>query len=87
MRLITVRIYCPRCGDPRDVTRRVRLKTCAGCRKTEDRLTSLKILAAKVADQVPTKMSVPKVLDVLLALDRVRANAKAQKQRLKAGRP
>lgn len=33
MRLTSVTIYCPTCGSPRDVTRRVRHKTCADCVK------------------------------------------------------
>ncbi len=89
MRFQRVTIYCSICGNPREVTRRVRSKACADCVKELARLARQDQLAVKLrtwqAERRVPVLHMGVIVQVLDALHQYRRGVKTDEQRAKAG--
>ncbi len=89
MRFQRVTIFCPFCGEPREVTRRVRHKTCSRCaaeaiRKVRQVARAQSISAWLAKQQHPV---IPKLVQrVLEAQYKMRHEALLNRQRARAGK-
>ena len=89
MRFTSVTIFCPVCGSPRDVTRRVRSKTCADCLRELARKDRQTIQARRIADWLQERQQpviYKLVLRVLEAQHLMKRAEATDKQRARAGK-
>ncbi len=83
-----ITIYCPVCGMRREVTRRIRKKTCADCRKEEERKERQSILANKLVLMLKDQgmpVIYTNVMRVLEAQHEYKKGVATQQQRERAG--
>lgn len=88
-RLTKVRVFCTGCGFGRDVTRRVRDKRCAGCKKEDARKERQSRYADMLMirlEQKDTPVLKRLVLRVLEEQYLIRRGVIADKQRARAGK-